>query len=445
MASIESFVVTKPTLTIDTLESRSSYSSDMPLKKTIFNDDRDWFFQKRLGLFVHWGIYSVNAWHEQDQNRRKIPRAEYAKLADQFNPVQFDPDAWLDLAEETGMEYICFTTKHHDGFCMWKTEQTEFHIGNTPYGEDILKQLADACHRRNFPLCLYYSVVDWKHPHYSGQGLWHDMKVPEEGDEPDWPRYRKFLMAQLEELCTRYGEIRAFWWDMNTSGIVDHEINQAIRRWQPKAVINGRGFDKGDFTTPERGRGDSNSEPYKNLTEACQSVGCHSWGYKEDEDYFTGQFLQQSIDKTLCRGGNFLLNIGPKADGTIAPEHVEILRNLGKWYQSVRESYRDTEMAPALSGNDGIFITRRDDSNSLYVHLNQPLNSNAVLLNPIHKSPQRAVLLNTSEELETVLDKLPRFCFRTDGDFIFLRLRNLPASVFENTVPVVRLDFDEPV
>jgi alpha-L-fucosidase len=137
---------------------------------TRFGDDRDWFFEKRFGLFVHWGLYSIPAWHEQMQWRKRVPRGGYEKLAGQFNPVRFDPDAWLDLAEEAGMQYLCFTTKHHDGFCLWDTAGTDYNVMNSPYGRDILAILAEACHRRGFPVSLYYSAVDWQHPNYPNQG-----------------------------------------------------------------------------------------------------------------------------------------------------------------------------------------------------------------------------------------------------------------------------------
>ena len=111
-----------------------------------------WFAEARLGLFVHWGLYALGGWHEQHQWRGRVPREEYVQLAQQWNPVKYDPDAWLDLAQAAGMKYICITTKHHDGFCLWNTQQTTYNTMHTPYGKDVIKMLADACHRRRFPL-----------------------------------------------------------------------------------------------------------------------------------------------------------------------------------------------------------------------------------------------------------------------------------------------------
>ena len=125
-----------------------------------FGDGRDWWFHHRFGLFIHWGLYSIHGWHEQEQWRGRVPRSNYVQLAKQWNPTRFDPDQWLDAAQQAGMSYVCFTTKHHDGFCLWNTQLTDYNCLNTPYGRDVLEQLAEACHRRRVPLCLYYSIAD---------------------------------------------------------------------------------------------------------------------------------------------------------------------------------------------------------------------------------------------------------------------------------------------
>ena len=267
-----------------------------------FGDARDWFGEKRFGLFIHWGLYALNEWHEQDQWRRRIPRTEYVPLQQRFNPVNFDPDVWLDVAEAAGMEYVCFTTKHHDGFCMWNTAQTDFNIMHTPYGQDILARLAEACQRRGFPLLLYYSVVDWHHPNYPNQGRSHELEQPEPGDEPDFDQYMAFLKAQVRELCTQYGPIHGFWWDMNVTGVVDESINNMIRDLQPAAVINNRGFDHGDFGTPERDMTHDESRIFERRTEACQSVGRESWCYRANEDYYSDLHLMRSIDRCAGKG-----------------------------------------------------------------------------------------------------------------------------------------------
>jgi alpha-L-fucosidase len=158
-------------------------------------------------MFVHWGLYSIPGWHEQHQWRARVPRAEYIKLAQKWNPVKFDPGKWLDLMEAAGMKYITVTTKHHDGFCLWDTRQTGFNTMNTPYKQDIIGRLSDACHSRDVPLCLYYSIADWNHPAYPNQDRHHELPKPEPGDNPDWDKYMSFLKEQVRELCTNYGKI----------------------------------------------------------------------------------------------------------------------------------------------------------------------------------------------------------------------------------------------
>jgi alpha-L-fucosidase len=402
-----------------------------------FGDGRDWFFEKRFGMFVHWGLYAIPAWHEQHQWRARVPRAEYVKLAEQWNPQRFDPEAWLDLLQEAGMQYLCITTKHHDGFCLWDTRQTPFNTMNTPYKKDIIGLVADACHRRKVPLCLYYSIADWNHPHYPNQGRHHELAAPEQGDRPDWGLYMEFLKAQVRELCTNYGDIHGFWWDMNVPKHKDPSINAMIRKLQPKAVINNRGFDDGDFGTPERDYEKDTAVAFDRPTEACQSVGMESWGYRKDEDYYTDRHLIRSIDRYLARGANYLLNVGPMADGTIPGPSADILRRIGKWYAAVRPSLEQVEPASSLTSNRAVMLTRRDSV--LYVHLNQDPVGSGVKLKPFTTLPKKAVLLNDGRAVECVVNLTP---VDHGTQKAYLRLMNLPANEMANTVMVVKLEFD---
>lgn len=403
-----------------------------------FGDGRDWFFENRFGLFLHWGLYSIPAWHEQYQWRASVPRDQYVKLAAQWNPLNYDPEAWLDLAQKAGMRYVCFTTKHHDGFCLWNTKQTDYNTMNTPYGKDVLKMLADACHRRRMPLCLYYSCVDWHHPNYPNQGRSHELPGPMPGDQPDHAKYLQFVKAQVQELCTSYGEIHGFWWDMNPTKHVDRSINQMIRRLQPKAVISDRGYDEGDFGTPERDEkfADERSA-FDRPVEACQSVGMESWGYRKDEDYYADRHLIRGIDRYLARGANYLLNVGPMADGTIPAEAMAILNRIGAWYHAVKESLEGVVLASHLTANRDVVLTRR--GNTLYAHLVEAPAGEAVTLRPIAAAPRRATLLNTGQPIQCVVD-LPPSSFSEQRPY--LRLRGVPVNETANTVCVLKLEFD---
>jgi alpha-L-fucosidase len=401
-----------------------------------FGDGRDWFFERRFGLFVHWGIYAIPGWHEQHQWRARVPRAEYVKLAQRWNPTKFNPDAWLDLMEEAGMKYLCITTKHHDGFCLWDTKQTSFNTMNTPYKRDIIDMLADACHKRRVPLCLYYSIADWNHPNYPNQGRHHELQ-PQPQDSPDWEKYLEFLEAQVRELCTNYGEIHGFWWDMNVPKHRDPSINAMIRGLQPKAVINNRGFDEGDFGTPERDYEKDVAVGFDRPTEACQAVGMESWGYRRDEDYYTDRHLIRSIDVYLARDGNYLLNVGPKPDGTIPEEASAILRRIGQWYRAVKESLEGVRPASHLTLNRNVMLTRRD--RTLYVHLNKDPLGDGVKLKPLNVAPKHATLLNTGRPVDFTVNLTPA---DHQEQKAYLRLMHLPVNELANTVLVVKLQFD---
>jgi len=403
-----------------------------------FGDGRDWWFRKRFGLFVHWGLYSIEGWHEQDQWRRRIPRADYVKLQARWNPTEFNPDAWLDAAQGCRHELHLPDDETPRRLLPLRLEAHRLHVGQIPYGQDLVRQLADACHRRNFPLCLYYSIADWHHPNYPNQGRHHELP-PQAGDDPSLPKYLEFLKAQVRELCTNYGELHGFWWDMNVDKHIDRSIDDLIRQLQPKAVINDRGFDEGDFGTPERDytKEGTISLSFSKRTEACQSIGIESWGWRTDEDYYTDRHIFRSIARYLARDANYLLNVGPLPDGTLPPVALGFLARTGTWYRSVRESLEGTTPASHLTANRDVLLTRR--GNDLYVILDADPKGDAVKLKPLALLPRRATLLNTGAAIPCSLDLVPS----EHGDQgRFLRLTKLPVNEHANTVLVAKLEFD---
>ena len=402
-------------------------------------------FKRSYGLFIHWGLYAIPAWHEQVQWRRGITRSEYEKLQMEFNPTKFNPDQWIDMAQNAGMSHICITSKHHDGFCLWDTKYTDYNVMNSPYGKDIIGQLANACAKRNFPLGIYYSIVDWHHPNYPNQGRSHELLKPDIGDSPNLSKYIDYLKGQVEELCSNYGPIFQFFWDINETEFIDPSINDYLRELQPNMLINDRGFDPGDFTTPERDFNDPDHEKRKkgNLIQACQAVGRESWGYKKDEDYYSLRHLIKSIDKYLSVGAAYLLNVGPKADGTIDSTSRKILQKIGQWYDSVKESFVDVDFAKDLVEDNAILITRR--GKTIYIHLiEQPITSR-VLLKSIDKIPTQALVLNDQKIADARVDILPTEIMNSKGNIIYrdpaLRIRNLPVDKFSDSVIVLKLDF----
>jgi alpha-L-fucosidase len=417
-----------------------------------FHDARDRFFDLRFGMFIHWGLYAIPAWHEQLLWRGRTTRAEYEQLIHQFDPQRFDPEEWLDAAQEAGMQYICFTTKHHDGFCMWDTKQTDYNVMNTPYGKDTLAMLAEACRKRGMPLSLYYSCPDWHHPNYPNLGRHHEMFGPRPGDEPNLERYYEYVVEQIRELLTGYGPIYQWFWDVNVAEYHNPAINELIRSLQPGILINNRGPGEGDYSTPERHVPEGGI--FRTPTEACQSLGRESWGYREGEDYYSHKFLMQSMDKILAMGGNYLLNVGPRADGTLDPVNVETLRALGSWYRSVKEAFTDTLPASYMGGRDEIIgsdevhsVVARDHvlltrkGNYLYVHVYKDLQGDCIVLRPLDRQPERAVLLNNGQELETSVELLPWYWKEKP----YLRIKRVPVNEMTGTVMVIRLEFDDSV
>ena len=403
-----------------------------------FHDGRDWFFERRLGLFLHWGLYAIHGLHEQEQQRYGVPAEEYEKLTAEFHPRRFDPEQWLDLAEEAGMEYLVLTTKHHDGFCLWPSRETGFHVGNTPYRQDIVRQVAEACARRGMPLEFYYSVVDWHQENYPNLGRHHEIRT--DPARHDWNRYLDYLKRQITELCTQYGSVAGIWWDMNVPQAEAPEVHELIRRLQPGAVINNRGFGPGDYSTPERDFDPENANrgevAFTRPTEACQSIGFNSWGFRRDEDYYSILYFLRAIDTNLARGGNYLLNVGPDADSVIPEPGRKILRGVGAWYKRVRESF--AEPLPGLTADPALLATRR--GNAIYLHCPRGLSGSALSLHPLKQPPTRVTLLNTGEPVAWTLE--PLIYYRDRG--AELRLRNLDADALNNTVPVFKLEFDRP-
>ena len=410
-----------------------------------------WFDHARFGMFVHWGIYALNAWHEQDQLKRAIPRAAYRQLVDRFDPVDFDPDTWLDLAQDAGMKYIVLKAKHIDGFCMWDSAHTDYKITRTPYGRDVVAMLAEACRRRGIVLGLYYSVVDFDHVNYPRLGRQHEIG-PQPGDEPDLEKYTAYVKDQLRELLTNYGEVGVIWWDANTPRHIDPSVNDLIRELQPRCLINERGFTDWDdleakrreglILLSEREYGSHGADAltgggaFTDRVEKCNSVDALSWGWKEDGDYYTTRYLQGDVAKVMVRGGNYLLNVGPDARGVVPPTHAARVRRVGDWFRMAREALVDVEPAPHLTSNDKVTLSRR--GNDLYVLLTEPPMVDGIRLPPIDIAPREAVLLNTGQTLETKVDIVASNITRP-----YLRVRGLPVEMLAHELLVVRLRFAE--
>lgn len=302
-----------------------------------------WFREAKFGMFIHWGPYAVVGRHEWSRHFLQIPQAEYDNYARAFNPVNYDPDAWVQLAKNAGMKYIVITSKHHDGFSIYRSEVSDYDMEMTAYPGDPLKMLAEACQRHGMRLGFYHSIMDWHHPDYLPRRPW-ETDRPTEG--ADLNRYIDFMKEQIRELLTNFGDIAVIWfdgeWEHTTEEIRSDEIYDFILSIQPKCLINDRLYkrqpgNKADFGTPEQyvpatGVTDPSGKPV--LWESCVTINQDSWGYNKYETVFkTERDLIRMLVEVVSKGGNLLLNVGPKPDGTIQDDFVSRLKAMGRWME----------------------------------------------------------------------------------------------------------------
>lgn len=394
-------------------------------------------FNRRLGMFIHWGIYAAGEWHEQEFYRQRKTRVDYERHIQAFTAAKYNPDHFIDVAQSAGADYIVITAKHHDGFCLWDTKTTDYNAVHSPAGRDLLAELAAACRRRGMKLGFYFSNPDWHAPFANNSKSSHQIPL-QPGDSPDEAKYIAYVKAQVTELCSNYGELCCFFWDIPTK-IDRPEMDALVRRLQPGILINDRGWGNKsscDYSTPERDY--KWDRPSGKNVEACDSVGVQSWGYRRDEDYHTLGYLTRRIDAFLSTGANYLLNVGPKADGTIPDDAAALMARVGVWRRRTAEAFREVETVPDLVRSSAkAVVTRRGQT--LYVHFPQGLEATGIDLSPLAIQPTKAILLNTGAELKTRVELMPWNGPQSDKPT--LHVWGVPADELANECLIMRLDF----
>ena len=352
----------------------------------VSKDERmQWWREARFGMFIHWGVYAqfagVYNGHEQQRggaewimNRSKIPYADYQAMAKQFNPVKYDADEWVRTAKDAGMKYIVITSKHHDGFAMFKSEASKWNIADaTPYGKDVLKPLAEACKKYGIRLGFYYSQAqDWNNP-----GGAASRKLMSEGwPNPDsalidaytkehnghWDPMQetatfeqyidKVAVPQVKELLTHYGDVAVLWWDTPTNMTDEAALKlQALLKLQPNIITNDRlkrpNF-PGDTKTPEQ-KIPTVAELDGMDWETCMTMN-GTWGYRtSDNKWKSTETLIRNLCDIASKGGNYLLNVGPKPDGTFPEQSVKALNEIGVWMKVNGEAIYNTQSGPLQS------------------------------------------------------------------------------------------------
>ena len=390
------------------------------------------FADSKFGIFIHWGIYSMFAQGEWYLQNAEIEKAEYAKAADAFYPHRFDAKAWVAAIKDAGAKYICFTSRHHDSFSMWDTAESDYNIVDaTPFGRDVIKELADECHKQGIKLHLYYSHLDWARDEYP-MGRTGKKIIGRDTTKVDWPKYYDFMNRQLTELLTNYGEIGAIWfdgwWDHDEDSIPFNwqlqEQYAMIHRLQPQCLVGNNHhqvpFSGEDIQIFERDlpgenkAGLSGQDVSRLPLETCQTMN-GMWGYKLiDQNYKSTETLIQYLVSAAGKGANLLMNVGPQPNGEIPAAALQRLKEMGEWTRANGETIYGTTAGDIPVQEWGV-TTRKGEH--LFVHI-MNLDSTELFL-PLDCKVKKAF---------TYADKKPVKVKKTKGG-VKLLLDEAPAGV----------------
>ncbi len=349
--------------------------------------DTSWFTHDRFGMFIHWGLYALPARHEWVKSRELIDDEHYQPYFDHFNPDLYDPQAWAAAAKAAGMKYVVLTAKHHEGFCLWDSQQTDYKAPNTPYGKDLLRPFVDAFREAGLRVGFYYSLIDWHHPDFPID-IYHPLRNHEDAaarnQSRDMSNYAAYMRAQVRELLTNYGQIDVIWYDFSYPGREyrglpgkGHEDWQSeqlyalTRELQPKIIINNRldlPADHTDIYTPEQvqPRAWLHVDGQPVVWETCQTFS-GSWGYHRDETSWKSpeQLVQMLINSVAC-GGNLLMNVGPTARGTFDDRAISALQVYGNWIRLHARAIYGCTQSEFAAPADCRFT---QNGNRLYLHV----------------------------------------------------------------------------
>lgn len=359
--------------------------------------DTTWFRHDRFGMFIHWGLYAMPARHEWIKTREFIPEEKYDLYFKHFNPDLYDPKEWARQAKAAGMKYVVLTSKHHEGFCLWDSQYTDYKCTNTPAGRDLIREFVDAFRAEGLRIGFYYSLIDWHHPEFPIDRLHprrNDPDAAEKNKSRDMKKYAQYMRDQVTELLTNYGKIDILWFDFSYGhtdrpedrtaplemgkGKFDWESEALIataRAINPDIIINNRTQIEQDLWTPEQYQAkDWPRDKDGNLVtwEACHTFS-GSWGYYRDEtSWKSPEMLIQMLINTVALGGNLLMNVGPTARGFFDYRAEAALRAYADWMKyNSRSIYGCTMAEPELLPlcPNGCKFTQSKDGKRLYIHL----------------------------------------------------------------------------
>ena len=356
--------------------------------------DTSWFTHDRFGMFIHWGLYALPARHEWIKTREKISEEHYDLYFEHFNPDLYDPKEWARQAKAAGMKYVVMTAKHHEGFCMWDSQFTDYKCTNTPAGHDLIREYVDAFRAEGLHIGFYYSLIDWHHPDFTIDPLHprrDDSNAKELNEGRDMHRYAEYMRNQVTELLTNYGKIDVLWFDFSYSkdkgtgenswqvgkGKEDWEAEELLslaRKLQPGIIIDNRTEIDQDIWTPEQYQPTDwirHPETGELVTwEACQTFS-GSWGYYRDEmTWKSPEMLIRMLVNTVSLGGNLLMNVGPTARGYLDYRAEAALKVYADWMKyNSRSIYGCTMAEPEFQAPQDCRLTQSVDGKRIYVHL----------------------------------------------------------------------------
>ncbi len=352
---------------------------------------------QRFGMFIHWGPVSLTGKEIGWSRGKETPVETYDNLYKEFNPTKFNADEWVAIAKAAGMRYIVLTTKHHDGFCLWDTKQTDYNIMNTPFKRDVVRELAEACKKGGIAFGTYYSTCDWHHPAFPLGSPGGKSRKP----NPDLKAYDAYLQAQVTELVKNYGPLFTMWFDVPQSYDETYGIPMVnmLRRLQPDLMINNRAYSiggkdsgmshqlaVGDYYTPEQKIGGFNMDhPW----ETCMTI-CQQWAWKPDDKMKSLEECIHTLIRTNGGDGNLLFNVGPQPDGLIEARQVGRLKEMGAWLAKHGDAVYGTRGGP-WKPSPQILSTRKADK--IYLHLLKK-STGPVTLTALPVAIQSAKLLN---------------------------------------------------
>ena len=336
-----------------------------------------WFVNARFGMFIHWGLYAIPARGEWVRSFEEIPKEDYMKYFDEFDPVDYDPKKWAKAAKEAGMQYVVLTAKHHDGFCLFDSKYTDFKSTNTKCGRDLVAEFVEAVRGEGLKVGLYFTLLDWYHddyPHYGDRN--HPMRnnPAYKNDNRDFSRYVDYMHNQIREICTNYGKLDLLWFDFNMvrelqpGVIIDNRLEASGVGYGSMATGNPKPY-HGDFVTPEQiippeGIKDVNGNDL--YWESCVTMN-GNWGYHATDNFWKpSQMLIKKLVECVSKGGNLILNVGPDAKGNIPDASQKILSEIGTWMKKNKNSIYACGKAGIPKPDNGR-LTR--NGNKLYYHL----------------------------------------------------------------------------